>query len=81
MWEGDLWPLYMSGLPVNVPRKVPLRQEIPSFVELYGETKWKVDKISEVAWTHVFSSEILVTRETNMLKKNSLTSLEMKESK
>lgn len=68
----------MSGLPVNVPRKVPLRQEIPSSVELYGGTKRKVDKISKVAWTHVFSSEILVTRET---KKNSLTCLEMKESK
>lgn len=46
--EGGFWPRYMSVLPINVPCKVPLRQEIPSSLELYGETKRKVDKVSEV---------------------------------
>ena len=54
-WHGrkiDLWPLTMSGLLVNVsfkcalPRNVPLRWEIPSYLEIYGESEWKVYKIS-----------------------------------
>lgn len=51
--------LWMSKISFKCagPPNVLLRWEIPSSLELYKTTKWKLYKISEVFWSHVISPE------------------------
>lgn len=61
MWEGNFWPLDMSGLPVNVPCKVLLRGN-----PLISGALWENNRIGFDSCYLLWDK--LVTCETNILK-------------